>query len=79
VSVCRATFSFDCLIVFFLQTNNRMANSDLLHRRNVLVVRHLHDDAVHSEDAADVQGIHVRGQRQQGQLDNESVGSSGEM
>jgi hypothetical protein len=79
VSVRRATFDFDCLIVFLLQTYNWLANSDLLHRWNVLVVCHLHDDAIHSEDAADVQGIHVRGQRQQGQLDNESVGSPGEM
>jgi hypothetical protein len=80
VSVCLAAFDFSLtFFFFFLQTHNRMANSDLLHRRSFLVVCDLHDDALHSEDAAGVQGVHVRRQRQQGQLEDQNMGSFGEM
>lgn len=42
-------------------------------------MRHLFEHAIHAEAPADVQRLHVRGEREENQSDNHRVGTSGEM
>lgn len=77
VSVCLAAYSFNN--AFRRQTNGRLASRRVLLGRLCVLVCGLFGDALHAQAAADVQGIYVRGSRQESQPEDSGLGGFSEV